>query len=73
MYETLADKSKQYLLALISTYVRLDYFDLPGYFYLFEGFLISSSNGLNPSHPYTTSGSCLALIGISNKEFESWK
>jgi hypothetical protein len=73
MDETLGDKSGQYLLSLISAYVRLDYFDLPSYFFLLEGFWISSSNGLNLSHPYATSSSCLVLIGVSNEELESWK
>ena len=73
IYETLGDKSGQYLLSLISAYVRIDYFDLPSYSYLLEGFWMSSSDGLNLSHPYTTSGSCSVLIGISNEELEYWK
>ena len=73
MYETLGDKSGQYLLSLISAYVCLDYFDSPSYFYLLEGIWISSFNGLNLSHPYATSSYCSVLIGISNEELESWK
>ena len=73
MYESLGDKSGQYLLSLISAYVCLDYFDSPSYFYLLEGIWISSFNGLNLSHPYATSSYCSVLIGISNEELESWR
>jgi len=73
MYETLGDKSGQYLLSLNSAYVRLDYFDSPSYSYLSEAFWISLSNGSNLSHTYATSSSYLVLIGISNEELESWK
>ena len=38
LYKTLGDKSGQYLLSLISAYVRLDYFDSPSHSYLLEGF-----------------------------------
>jgi hypothetical protein len=73
MDKTLGDKSGQYLLSLISAYVRLDYFDSPSYSYLLEDFWISSSDGLNLWHPYATSSSYSVLIGISNEELESWK
>ena len=73
IYETLGDKFEQHLLSMASTYVRLDYFDSPGYSYLSEGLWISFSNGLNISHPYATSSSYLVLIGISKEELESWK
>ena len=73
MDETLGDKCRQYLLSLISAYVRLDYFDSPSYSYLSEAFWISLSNGSNLSHTYATSSSYLVLIGISNEELKSWK